>query len=186
LSPIVAAQSVKVEGSQSMQRVPGFAIEGRGSHDSDKEDFEAYFPTRAGYWLHCWSPPRWHLGLYALLSLCAGKLEIVTSPVGRDGLRILVLKGRLTIDTVASFQDAIRKEHAQELIVDMSGVLSMDSAGLGVMIAAYVDAKKTSRKVGFAGMNERVKAVTGTSRLSQLLQIFAMVKDAEAALSNSW
>jgi hypothetical protein len=57
-------------------------------------------------------------------------LEIVTSPGGRDGLRILVLKGRLTIETVASFQDAIRKEHAQELIVDMSGVPSMDSAGL--------------------------------------------------------
>jgi anti-anti-sigma factor len=62
----------------------------------------------------------------------------------------------------------------------------MDSAGLGVMIAAYVHAKKTSRKVGFAGMNERVKAVTETSRLSQFLQIFATIKDAEAALSNSW
>jgi anti-anti-sigma factor len=74
------------------------------------------------------------------------KLEIVTSPGGRDGLRILVVKGRLTIETVASFQDAIRKEHAQELIVDMSGVPSMDSAGLGVMIAACVHAKKTSRK----------------------------------------
>ena len=96
------------------------------------------------------------------------------------------LKGRLTIETVASFQDAIRKEHAQELIVDMSGVPSMDSAGLGIMIAPYVHAKKTSRQVGFAGMNERVKAVTETSRLSQFLQIFATVKDAEAALSNSW
>ena len=114
------------------------------------------------------------------------KLEIVTSPGGRDGLRILVVKGRLTIETVASFQDAIRKEHAQELIVDMSGVPSMDSAGLGIMIAPYVHAKKTSRQVGFAGMNERVKAVTETSRLSQFLQIFATVKDAEAALSNSW
>jgi len=110
-------------------------------------------------------------------------LEIITSPAGRDGLRILVLKGRLTLETVGCFQDAIRRENAPELIIDMSGVPSMDSAGLGIMIAAYIEAKKTSRKLGFAGMNQRVKAVTDTSRLSQFLQIYATVKDAEAALS---
>ena len=111
-------------------------------------------------------------------------LEIVISPGERDGLRILVLKGRLTIETVAGLQNAIRKENAPELIIDMAGVPSMDSAGLGVMIAAYVQAKKASRKLGFAGMNDRVKAVTDTSRLSQFLKIFATVKDAEAALAS--
>lgn len=110
-------------------------------------------------------------------------LEIITSPAGRDGLRILALKGRLTLETAACFQDAIRKENAPELIIDMSGVTSMDSAGLGAMIAAYIPAKKASRKLSFAGMNERVKAVTDTSRLSQFLPIYATVKDAEAALS---
>ena len=110
-------------------------------------------------------------------------LEIVTSLAGRDGLRILVLKGGLTVETVACFQDAKRREDAPELIIDMSGVTSMDSAGLGAMIAAYIRAKKTSRKLSFAGMNERVKAVTDTSRLSQVLPIYATVKDAEAALS---
>jgi anti-sigma B factor antagonist len=112
-----------------------------------------------------------------------GNLEIITRPGGRDGLRILVLKGRLTIETAHCFQDAIKRENAPDVIIDMSGVPSMDSAGLGVMIAAYVRAKKTSRKLGIAGMNERVKAVTDTTRLSQFLQIYATVKDAEAALS---
>ena len=94
-------------------------------------------------------------------------LEILASSGGREGQRILVLKGRLTIETVGGLQDAIKRENAPELVIDMSGVPSMDSAGLGVMIAAYVRAKKTSRKLVFAGMNERVKAVTDTSRLSQ-------------------
>ena len=110
-------------------------------------------------------------------------MEIVTTTGGREGLRILVLKGRLTIETVVCFQDAIKREDAPDLIIDMSGVPSMDSAGLGVMIAAHVRAKKTSRKLGIAGMNERVKAVTETTRLSQFLQIYATVKDAETALS---
>lgn len=110
-------------------------------------------------------------------------LEIVTCPGARDGVRIMALKGRLTIETVASFQDVIRKENAPELIIDMSGVRSMDSAGLGVLIAAYIRAKKESSKLGFAGMNERVKAVASTSRLSQFLQIYPTVTDAEAALA---
>lgn len=110
-------------------------------------------------------------------------LEIITGLAGRDGIRILVLKGRLTLETVACFQDAIGRENAPELIIDMSGVPSMDSAGLGVMIAAHIQATKTSRKLSFAGMNQRVTAVTDTSRLSQFLQIYATVKDAEAALS---
>jgi anti-anti-sigma factor len=110
-------------------------------------------------------------------------LEIVTSPGERAGVRIVALKGRLTIETVASFQDVLRKENAPELIIDMSGVRSMDSAGLGVMIAAYIRAKKASSKVRFAGMNERVKAVASTSRLSQFLQIYPTVTDAEAALA---
>jgi anti-anti-sigma factor len=110
-------------------------------------------------------------------------LEIITNPGSRDGLRILILKGRLTIETVVGLQDALKGENAPELIIDMSGVPSMDSAGLGVMIAAYVRAKKTSRKLAFAGMNERVKAVTDTSRLSQFLDIYPTLKDAETALS---
>jgi anti-anti-sigma factor len=112
-----------------------------------------------------------------------GNLEIITRPGGREGLRILALKGRLTIETAAYFQDAIKREDAPDLIIDMSGVPSMDSAGLGVMIAAYMRAKKTSRNLGIAAMNERVKAVTDTTRLSRFLQIYATVKDAEAALS---
>jgi anti-anti-sigma factor len=112
-------------------------------------------------------------------------LEIVTSPGVRDGLRILVLRGRLTIETVVDLQDVLKREKAPDLIIDMSGVPSMDSAGLGVLIAAYVRAKKTSRKLAFAEMNARVKAVADTSRLSQFLDIYPTVKDAEAALSKA-
>ena len=110
-------------------------------------------------------------------------LQIITHSGAREGQRILELKGALTIETVFGLQDAIRSENAPELIIDMSGVPYMDSAGLGVLIAAYVRAKKTSRKLSFTGMNERVKAVTDTSRLSQFLDIYPTVEDAEAALS---
>jgi len=51
------------------------------------------------------------------------------------------------------------------------------------MMAAYVRAKKASRKFALAGMNEQVKAVANTTRLSQFLQIYTTVQDAEGVLS---
>lgn len=96
-------------------------------------------------------------------------LEIIASPAGRDGLRILALKGRLTLETAACFQDAIHPSlrdvffaRMQATIITPRPAESMDRTPL---------------------MNQRVKAVTDTSRLSQFLQIYATVKDAEAALS---
>ena len=112
-------------------------------------------------------------------------LKIITSPGARDGQHILELKGVLTIQTVFGLQEAMQRENALELIIDMTRVQYMDSAGLGVLVASYVRAKKTSRKLAFAGMNARVKALTDMSNLSQFLDIYPTVKDAEAALSKA-
>lgn len=109
-------------------------------------------------------------------------LQIIASPGARGGVRILELKGRLTVETVFGLQDAIKRENSPELIIDMSGVPYIDSAGIGVLVAAYVRAQKVLRKLAFAGMNERVKAVTDMSHLSQFFDIYPTVKDAEAAL----
>ena len=110
-------------------------------------------------------------------------LQIIARRGARGEQRILELKGRLTIETVFALQDAIKRENSPELIIDMSGVPYMDSVGLGVLVAAHVRAQKSSRKLAFAGMNARVKAVTELSRLSQFLDVYPSLKDAEEASS---
>ena len=110
-------------------------------------------------------------------------LQIIANPGLRDGQRILKLKGALTIHTVFGFQDAMKRENASELILDMSGVPYIDSAGLGAMVAAYVGAQRGMRKLAFAGMNTQVKALTDMTHVSQLFHSYPTVKDAEAALS---
>ena len=110
-------------------------------------------------------------------------LQIIGRRGARDEQRILELKGRLTIETVFALQDTIKRENSPELIIDMSGVPYMDSVGLGVLVAAHVRAQKSSRKLAFAGMNARVKAVTELSRLSLFLNVYPSLKDAEEASS---
>jgi anti-sigma B factor antagonist len=110
-------------------------------------------------------------------------LQIVATPGAREGQRILEVKGALTIHTVFGFQDAVRRETAPALILDLSGVPYIDSAGLGALVASYVGAQKSSRKLAFAGLNKQVKALADMTHVSQLFQTYPTVKDAEAALA---
>jgi anti-sigma B factor antagonist len=108
-------------------------------------------------------------------------LQIIGRPGSRDGQRILEVKGRLTLATLFDFQDAMKSEDAPELIIDMSGVPYIDSAGLGELVATHVRAQKASRKLAFAGMNGRVHALIDMSHMSQVFHIYPTLKDAQAA-----
>jgi anti-sigma B factor antagonist len=110
-------------------------------------------------------------------------LQVVKSEGSREGQRILYLKGSLNIHTVFNFQEALRSEAAPELIIDFSGVPYIDSAGLGALVAAYVGAQKTARKLAFSGMNTQVRALIDMTHVSKLFKSYATIKDADAALS---
>lgn len=107
----------------------------------------------------------------------------MVSDGARDGQRILKLRGSLNIHTVFTFQDAVRAETANALVIDFSDVDYVDSAGLGALVAAYVSAQKGLRKIAFAGMNKQVLALVEMTHVSQLFKTYATVKDAEAALA---
>jgi anti-sigma B factor antagonist len=110
-------------------------------------------------------------------------LQVVKSEGSRDGQRILHVRGSLNIHTVFNFQEALRSETATELIIDFSGVPYIDSAGLGALVAAYVGAQKTARKLAFSGMNAQVRALIDMTHVSKLFKSYPTIKDAEAALS---
>jgi anti-sigma B factor antagonist len=110
-------------------------------------------------------------------------MQIVASDGTRSGQKILRLSGPLNIHTIFSFQNAVRAEEASALVLDFGGVPFMDSAGLGAVVAAYVSAQRAHRKVAFACMNERVKALLAMTHVSHLFQPYATVEDAERALA---
>jgi anti-anti-sigma factor len=110
-------------------------------------------------------------------------LQVIVSDGARDNQRILKLRGSLNIHTVFTFQDAVRAETANALVIDFSDVDYVDSAGLGALVAAYVSAQKGLRKIAFAGMNKQVLALVEMTHVSQLFKTYATVKDAEAALA---
>src|SRR6202012_995289 len=71
------------------------------------------------------------------------------------GSRILRLSGPLVINNMFEFQSVLRNDPPQALILDLSAVPYMDSAGMGAIINYYVSCQRAGRKMVVAGVNGR-------------------------------
>jgi len=111
------------------------------------------------------------------------QLQLDARDGATPGQRVIALTGVLTISTLFAFQDFAHADTSETLIVDMSGVPYIDSAGLGCLIAAYVSREREARRLALVGVNERVKLVMAVSGVDQLFQMYANLPEAEKTLA---
>jgi anti-sigma B factor antagonist len=79
--------------------------------------------------------------------------------------RVLRLEGALTISTLFQFQNMVRAAATGGLVVDMTQLSYIDSAGVGALVGAYVRHQKEGHKVTLAGTNERVRNTLKVTRV---------------------
>jgi len=82
-----------------------------------------------------------------------------------------------------AFQEFAHSDQSATLILDMSGVPYIDSAGLGSLIAAYVSRERENRKLVLTSVNERVKTVMTVSGVQDLFAVYPTIADAEKTLA---
>ena len=104
------------------------------------------------------------------------------TPGRSEGTMILRLIGPLTLSTMFGFQNEFRATTPQVMIVDMTEVPYIDSAGLGLIMNYHVAAQDQGRKLLLAGVNERVTALFEMTRVQNVLSIFPTVEAAEASV----
>jgi anti-sigma B factor antagonist len=96
---------------------------------------------------------------------------------------VLALRGPLTATNAPVFQNAMRREEpAETVILDLSDVPYVDSAGLGMLVAAFVSRQKAGRKIVLSGINPRVQRLFEITRVQDLFLIFSSPEEAIAAL----
>src|SRR6267378_707172 len=91
------------------------------------------------------------------------------------------LDGRLVLETVTEFLRTMRPQASPSLILDMSGVSFLDSAGVGALVQLFVHRRNQGQKFALAALNQQGMAVMQVSGLLKLMPVFASVAEAEAA-----
>jgi anti-anti-sigma factor len=94
----------------------------------------------------------------------------------------MALTGPLTIQTLFDFQQAVRQETTKAIILDVSGVAYMDSAGLGCVVSAYTSCQRNHRAFGITGIADRIKTLFAVTHVDGLLPCFDSLEAAEAAV----
>ena len=98
---------------------------------------------------------------------------------GADRL-ILELKGNLSLETVHNFIQAARPEKAALLVLNMSEVSFLDSAGVGALVQLFVHRRGLGKSFALSGLSKQSHAVMEVAGLTKLLPIHNSVEEALA------
>ncbi len=98
------------------------------------------------------------------------------------GICTIKLTGPLLLSNLFDFQNLLREQKSRGVVIDLSEVPYIDSAGIGVLVNGMVSCKNNGRTLVLTGVAERVMTVLKMTRVDQLFH-FANSKADAAALA---
>src|SRR4029077_6977570 len=105
----------------------------------------------------------------------------------RDRPDVWPLKGEIDLHVspvVTASLTAIIEKKPERVVIDLSDVTSIDSAGLQALIQAMHKVEAYGVKFSLAGLQETVRSIFEISRLDQVFQIFPDTDSALGATGN--
>jgi anti-sigma B factor antagonist len=101
----------------------------------------------------------------------------------KAGTRILRLAGPMTLRNIFTFQAEVRSvELPPVVILDLSGVPYMDSAGMGTIINFYVHCENKKTRMIASGVSARVMELFKMTKVDSVISLAESVEAAEASL----
>ncbi len=94
------------------------------------------------------------------------------------GASILRLHGPLLLGNFFGFQSTVRSDASPLLILDLSDMPYIDSAGIGCLVGAQVSRDNAGRKLILVGVSDRVRTSLQVTRVDQLFRHAASVEEA--------
>jgi anti-sigma B factor antagonist len=108
------------------------------------------------------------------------RLDIERQAAANGGLLVTRLSGKLSLETVQDFISTLRPEPATHLVLDMSALSFLDSAGVGALVSLFVSRRSHGRTLTLAGLTQQGNAVMQVAGLLRLMPIFSSVEQAVA------
>jgi len=102
-----------------------------------------------------------------------------------EGIPVLAVSGRIDHRVSHRLREEIErlvKMNEHRLILDLSNVPSIDSGGIGTIIAAFVTLKKSGGKLVLAGATKPVRHVLRITRLDTVIDVYPNVEHARSGV----
>jgi len=107
-------------------------------------------------------------------------LDVEKTAGSTDDVTLYQLKGKLSLETVAAFIPQMRQETAKHMVLDMSGVNFLDSAGVGALVSLFVSRRNQGKTFALAALPPQATAVITVAGLQKLLSVAKTVEEASA------
>lgn len=112
-------------------------------------------------------------------------LDIKTREV--DGVSIVTLSGRIVFgDGSNALRSTVKNliaEGKQKIVLNMSSIEYIDSAGLGMLVAAHISMKAHGAALCLCGLDDRSQELLQITKLSTVFQVRSTEADAVASCS---
>jgi anti-anti-sigma factor len=108
----------------------------------------------------------------------SARLELQQGKDSGNGNVVTRLDGKLSLETVNSFLQTMRKEQAKHLVLDMSGVAFVDSSGVGALVSLFVTRKHAGKTMTLASLTKQAIAVLQVSGILKLIPTYPTVETA--------
>ena len=96
-----------------------------------------------------------------------------------SGQRMLRLRGPIVLTNFFEFQSMVRGNTSRHLILDLTAVPYIDSAGIGALVGAYVNHQKDGRSLALVGVTQRVRDAMEVTRVEQFFHFHDTVESAQ-------
>ena len=116
-------------------------------------------------------------------SLDSDKAGLSVGTRDRNGVAVVDVSGKLMggpeSDPLRELLQRLIEGGARKIVVNLRGVPWMNSSGLGVLLAGFIQLRKHGGELKFASLQDRVRAILTTTKLVTMIEICA---DEDAAL----
>jgi anti-sigma B factor antagonist len=109
------------------------------------------------------------------------KLKLSLEQRNRGDVMIVHCQGRIVYrDEAAALSRLVAEvlQHARKLVLDLSGVSSIDSAGIGELALLQARARECNVSLKCAGPNSLVRNLLDLTNLDSVMEIYSSVNDA--------
>ena len=113
------------------------------------------------------------------------KTTVTTRDAG--DVKIIELHGKITIGAgdlqMREAIHAVLNEGARKLVVDMSGVTTIDSSGVGELVGCYTTATHKGAKLKLMSLPPKISDVLTVTQLITVFDVYTDEKDALASFA---